>query len=76
MPIKDIASFESDALTLPATQRAILARHLLASLDNLEEKEIEQMWLDEADRRYQSYNEGSLSARDAFKAIAEARKRL
>ncbi|TWJ33037.1 addiction module protein [Geobacter argillaceus] len=76
MPVKDIASFESDALTLPATQRAILAKHLLASLDDLEEREIEQMWLDEAERRYQLHKDGSLSSRDAFKAIAEARKRL
>ncbi len=76
MPVKDIASFESDALTLPATQRAILAKHLLASLDDLEEREIEQMWLDEAESRYQTYKNGSLAARDAFKAIAEARKRL
>jgi hypothetical protein len=58
MPIKDMASFETEALTLPATKRAILAKHLLASLDDLNEQENEQMWLDEADRRYQAYKDG------------------
>jgi Putative addiction module component len=76
MPIKDMASFETEALTLPATKRAILAKHLLASLDDLNEQENEQMWLDEADRRYQAYKDGSLPARDAFEAITEARERL
>ena len=76
MPRKSIASLETEALTLPAPIRAVLAKHLIASLDNLNEQETEQMWLDEAEHRYQAYKLGTLSGREAFEAIADIRTRL
>jgi hypothetical protein len=72
----DIKTVEDEAMELPATQRAILARHLLASLDDLDEAKIERLWVAEAELRYQTYKEGNLPARDAFAAIADARQRL
>ena len=71
-----IKTVEDEAMKLPATQRATLARHLLASLDDLDEAEIERLWVAEAELRYQSYKEGSIPARDAFAAITDVRKRL
>lgn len=72
----DLKTFEAEAMTLPVSQRAILAQHLLASLDDVEEQENETLWLEEAGRRYEAYKAGSLSARDAFEAIDEMRARL
>ena len=63
-------------MKLPAAQRATLARHLFASLDDLAEAEIERLWVAEAELRYQSYKEGDIPARDALAAIADVRKRL
>jgi len=69
-------TFEAEALTLPVSERALLAQHLLASLDETDELENEQLWLDEAQRRYNAYKNGTVSARDAFEAIAEMRGQL
>jgi hypothetical protein len=67
---------EASALMLPANERAILAKRLIESLDTLDDPETERLWLEEAERRYQEYKEGGLSARDAMEAIYEARERL
>lgn len=72
----DLKTFEAEAMALPVSQRAILAQHLLASLDDVEEQENEALWLEEAGRRYEAYKAGSLSARNAFEAINEMRARL
>ena len=72
----DIETFEAEALTLPVTQRAVLAQHLLASLDDIDEQENERLWLDEANRRYNAYKSGGLAARDAFEAITDMREQL
>lgn len=72
----DLKTFEAEAMTLPVSQRALLAQHLLASLDDIGEQENERLWLEEAGRRYDAYKAGSLPARDAFEAIAGMRSRL
>lgn len=72
----DIETVEAEALTLPVTQRAVLAQHLLASLDDIDEQENERQWLDEANRRYNAYKSDGLASRDAFEAIAEMRGKI
>ncbi|HMO98912.1 MAG TPA: addiction module protein, partial [Kiritimatiellia bacterium] len=51
---------EAQALKLPPTDRAKLAEHLIASLDNLSDRHIEQLWIEEADRRYREYKSGKI----------------
>lgn len=72
----DIKTFEAEALSLPVSQRALLAQHLLASLNDVDEQENEQLWLEEAQRRYHAYKTGDLPSRDAFEAISDMRGRL
>lgn len=74
--LTDIKAFEAQAMTLPVSQRALLAQHLLASLDDVNELENERLWLEEAQRRYSAYKKGNLSSRDAFEAIADMRDQL
>ncbi len=74
--LTDLKTFEAEALTLPVSQRAILAQHLLASLDDVNEQENELLWLREAQRRYKAYKNGNVSSRDAFEAIADVRGQL
>jgi len=76
MMLANRQTFEAEALTLPVSGRTLLAQHLLASLDETDEQENEQLWLDEANRRYNAYKNGIVSARDAFEAIAEMRGQL
>ena len=40
-----------EALALSATDRAAIARELLGSLESLTEAEVEQLWIEEAQRR-------------------------
>ena len=64
---------EAQALRLPLKDRAILAEHLIASLDELSNSENENLWLDEADRRYQEYKKGNITARSAEDVLNDAR---
>ena len=67
---------ETIALKLAAAERAVLAQHLITSLDTLDNAENEHLWLEEADRRYQAYKQGKISARPAEEAIRDARARI
>lgn len=64
---------EAQALKLPPTDRAALAERLIASLDNLSEQQNEQLWIDEADRRYRAYKSGNITARSAEEVLSDAR---
>ena len=54
----DSAAIISQALSLPAQQRAELAAQLLSSLDALTEAEIEALWLQEAANRASQMDQG------------------
>jgi len=74
--LTDIKIVEAEAMALPVSQRAALAQHLLASLDDVDEEENERLWLEESQRRYNAYKKGNLSSRDAFEAITDMREQL
>lgn len=64
---------EANALKLAPKDRAILAERLISSLDSLEESEMEQLWLDEAERRHKDYRNGKIPARSAQDVLRGAR---
>ena len=70
----DLKEFEVQALRLPANERASLAERLIASLDELDDTENERLWVEEAERRYQAYKQGRISAKPAEDAIRDVRK--
>jgi putative addiction module component (TIGR02574 family) len=72
----DLKECEATALRLPVAERAALAEHLIESLDLLDDTENEHLWVEEAERRYQAYKEGTISARPAAEAIRDARARV
>jgi len=49
----DLEQMTQDALSLPADARTILAERLLQSLDDGMLSDIDEAWIDEAERRYQ-----------------------
>lgn len=65
---------ESEALKLNATERAKLAEHLIASLD--EDNEIEEAWAAEVERRIAEVEAGAVQLIPAAEAIASARAAL
>jgi len=72
----DMKECELSALRLPVSERAALAERLIESLDSLDDAEAERLWVEEAERRYQAYKQGRLSARPAAEAIQNAQARL
>lgn len=70
--LKDIAA---EALELPLTARAELAGRLLDSLDDLSEEETDQLWAEEAERRYAAYKAGDIASTPADEVFARLRSR-
>ena len=67
---RDVKDIAAEALQLPPGARAELASQLLDSLDDLSEKEIEQLWAAEAERRYADYKAGRIEAVPAEEVFA------
>lgn len=65
-----------DALKLPPGARAMLADHLLESLDWEQQKEIDAAWAEEAERRAQAIDEGRVKLIPGEEVLAELRTRV
>ena len=72
----DLKECEAWMLKLPVKDRALLAEHLIASLDAVEDSENERLGVEEADRRYQQFKSGNISARPAMDVLRDARSQI
>lgn len=72
---KDLKDIAAEALELPLTARAELASQLLDSLDELTQEESDQLWAQEAERRYAEYRAGNIEAVSAEEVFARLRAR-
>lgn len=70
-----IDELKAEALRLGPEARADLARVLLASLDGMDDAEIERLWTDEAIARDDELNRGAARAYPADEVLARARAR-
>jgi len=69
---RTLAEIEAEARQLSTTERARLVRRLIATLEDEDRGDIEQAWLDEAERRLAAYRRGQTSTapgEDVFDAI-------
>jgi putative addiction module component (TIGR02574 family) len=76
---KTLASFEEilrAALELPPLQRAMLADHLLQSLDGPDQKDIDEAWAVEIERRIREIDEGKVELIPGEKVMEELRSRF
>ena len=63
-----------ELLGLPASSRALLAKQLLASLDETETPDSQQLWIEVAQRRAAELAEGrveGIPAEDVFRELEE-----
>ena len=65
---------EAEVLKLVSADRALLAEHLIASLD--EDNEIESAWADEVERRVAEVESGVIIGMSFEEVIAQARSAL
>ncbi|HEY0347012.1 MAG TPA: addiction module protein [Pyrinomonadaceae bacterium] len=73
-----VVSFEeilSAALSLSPNERAMLADHLLTSLDGPNQKEIDAAWAEEAERRMREIDEGKVELIDGELVMERLRSR-
>jgi putative addiction module component (TIGR02574 family) len=73
---RDDLTVEEQATRLPHRDRARLALRLLESLDPGQDENVDELWLDEAERRLREYEQGGTTARDAEDALADIERRL
>ena len=71
-----LEEFESKAKNLPLKDRAALIGSLISSLDELDLTECEELWTQEADKRYQAYKAGKITSRSAEAVFSDAREML
>jgi putative addiction module component (TIGR02574 family) len=67
---------ERQARALPIKEKAALARLLIEELDQAVDIDTEQLWIDEAQRRYDAYLKGELEAFPGDDVMARARNRI
>ena len=70
-----IEELKDEALRLSKESRAYIARELLASLDDMSESEIEELWLLEAVRRDEELDSDTARSYPADEVFARARAR-
>jgi putative addiction module component (TIGR02574 family) len=61
---------------LPPNEKAALARQLIEELDETTDPDVEQLWVVEAQRRYESYLNGEIKASSGDEVMNRARARL
>lgn len=66
----------SAALALSPGMRAMLADHLLTSLDGPDQKRIDALWAEEAERRMQEIRDGKVQTIDGEQVMRELRARV
>ena len=69
---KTLSDLEAEVRRLPTKDRARLIRRLLATLEAENEGDVEQLWLDEAERRLAAYRRGETTSHpgeEVFEAI-------
>lgn len=72
----DSRKIEKQAQKLPAKERARLALVLIESLDQGEDVDAEDLWLDEAERRLADYRAGRVEAIPANEVFERIEKNL
>lgn len=72
----DTSKIESVVLHLPVEERARLAQKLLLSLEDLPPAELDNLWLDEAERRAGDIDDGKVQLVPADEVARKARALL
>jgi hypothetical protein len=67
---------ERQSRLLTAEEKATLARILIEGLDPAVDRDVEQLWISEAQRRYQAYRNGEIESHPGDEVMTRVRKRL
>lgn len=73
---RNFSEIEQEVMRLSAKDRASLMERLVGALDTEVEGDVEELWLREAERRYEAYRQGQLKPRPANQVFEEAASKL
>ena len=74
--LNDFDEILKGALSLPPSERAMLADDLLQSLDSPNQTQIDAAWAEEAERRMREIDEGKVEAIDGELVMQRLRARF
>ena len=66
----------ADAMKLPVRDRVRLAQQLVSTIDSETEKNVEELWFDEAERRLEELHSGTVEGIEAGEAFRRVREDL
>ena len=66
----------ADAMKLPVRERVRLAQQLVSTIDPEAEKNVEELWFDEAERRLEELRNGKVEGIEADEAFRRVRDEL
>lgn len=72
----ELEKCEEQAKHLPLEERAVLIRRLIEGLDELDEQNLQRLWLQEASRRFNEYKDGNINSRKSSEVFHNARAKL
>ena len=67
---------EKQARMLTPQEKASLARILIEELDTSSDTDVERLWIEESQRRYEAYLRGELKSVSGEEVMSRARSRL
>jgi hypothetical protein len=67
---------QKQAQFLTSQEKAALVHLLIEELDSSNDADVEQLWLEESQRRYAAYLRGELESASGDEVMARARSRL
>ena len=73
---RKLTQVERDAMLLSRQERALLVESLLATLDPGDEIDAEELWVQEAERRYQEYRAGRIASKPATQVLEDGKNIL
>lgn len=72
----ELEKCEQQAKQLSLEERAVLIRRLIEGLDEIDEQNLQRLWLREASRRFKEYKDGNISSRESSEVFHNARAKL
>ncbi len=73
---RDLRELEKELAQLTTAEKAAVARSLIDALDEKWDEDVEQLWMEEAERRYAAYRRGEVRTSPASDVFSRVRKRL
>ena len=67
---------EKQARMLTPQEKASLARILIEELDSSSDADVEQLWIEESERRHEAYLRGEVKSVSGNEVMSRARSRL